>query len=618
MSPLEVLAQPPWRNVTWVLIHFLWQGAVVALAVAVALRLAESARPQTRYAVCLAGMLFMVLCPVVTLGLAWNAGEIAATSPIAAANEPRAVPSMHEAPPAGESNVLAGRSAPVLHPAAAAECRDLAAYVADWPQYAGLLSKAAQPWLLAGWLAGVALLSVRLVAGYGAIRWLLAERERLPLEVADRCAVLARRLGLAACPEIFVSRRSHEALALGILRPLVLLPAAWLAEMPPSVLDAVIAHELAHIRRHDLWVNLMQRAIETLLFYHPAVWWLSRRTRREREMCCDELAVAATGQPMAYVTALERVASRRLDGVRPALAAGIGDRNMALLDRVRNILRMRAAGGPVRWWQAGLIPLIVAASLGLAVWGGGLPGLMAGEERERDNPEAAAKDGPRDADARERPEPREGDRREAPSEGDRREPPREGDRPGPGLDRPPFRGPPPGERAAPRGEEPGFRGPPRPEGRPMPPPPGELRELIRIMESLREEVARLRHEVAELRERGGPPVRRFDGPPGREGRPPERPDFDRPRPERPPMDRPLDRPAADRPGPRPEGDRPPGNRPGADRRDAPPGERPREGDGRRDGDVKRDGDARRPHPDRRDGDGAAADSQPSGSDRGST
>ena len=68
---------------------------------------------------------------------------------------------------------------------------------------------------------------------------------------------------------------------------MILLPTSWLTELPPDMLESIIAHELAHIRRGDLWVNLLQRVIEVLLFYHPAVWWLSQRIRVERELCCD-------------------------------------------------------------------------------------------------------------------------------------------------------------------------------------------------------------------------------------------------------------------------------------------------------------------------------------------
>src|SRR5437660_336918 len=89
-------------------------------------------------------------------------------------------------------------------------------------------------------------------------------------------------------------------------RPIRQRQAVWLTELPVPMLEAVIAHELAHIRRWDLWINLAQLVVEILLFYHPAVWWLSRRLRVERELCCDELAVAATEQRLVYVSTLER------------------------------------------------------------------------------------------------------------------------------------------------------------------------------------------------------------------------------------------------------------------------------------------------------------------------
>ena len=110
-------------------------------------------------------------------------------------------------------------------------------------------------------------------------------------------------------------------MAVGLVRPLVLIPAAWATEMPLPMLEAVIAHELAHLARRDLWANLLQRIAETLLFYHPAVWWLSRRLRIERELCADELAVGITGDRLNYARALEHIASQRQADIRPALAA---------------------------------------------------------------------------------------------------------------------------------------------------------------------------------------------------------------------------------------------------------------------------------------------------------
>jgi uncharacterized protein (TIGR03435 family) len=119
---------------------------------------------------------------------------------------------------------------------------------------------------------------------------------------------------------------------IGWLRPYILLPISALTGLGESELQAIIAHELAHVKRYDYLVNLLQNAIETLLFYHPAVWWLSGGIREERERCCDDLAVALCGDPILYAEALARLEEMR--GIpEPALAATGGD----LLARIRRL-----------------------------------------------------------------------------------------------------------------------------------------------------------------------------------------------------------------------------------------------------------------------------------------
>ena len=210
----------------------------------------------------------------------------------------------------------------------------------------------------------------RLLAGALALLRLRRSRQPLPLKMAAMVERLGRRLRMEALPLVFLSRQVAEAMAVGVVRPLVLIPAAWATEMPLEMLEAVIAHELAHLRRRDLWVNLLQRIVETLLFYHPAVWWLSRRLRIERELCADELAVAATGKRLVYAQALEQVAHWRQAEVRPALAAFLrGEKEHAFIttssQRAR-AGRRRAiaavAGGSCSLWRC-------RWGCGLAHWG---------------------------------------------------------------------------------------------------------------------------------------------------------------------------------------------------------------------------------------------------------
>ena len=149
------------------------------------------------------------------------------------------------------------------------------------------------------------LLSLRLAAG-----WVIVERLRrrstraVSAALASRVARMARQLRVSRPVRALESAIVDVPTVVGWLRPVILLPASALAGLSPAQLEAVIAHELAHVRRHDYLVNLLQAVVETLLFYHPAVWWLSHRIRIERENCCDDLAVELCGDRVDYARAL--------------------------------------------------------------------------------------------------------------------------------------------------------------------------------------------------------------------------------------------------------------------------------------------------------------------------
>src|SRR5213076_1329469 len=132
-------------------------------------------------------------------------------------------------------------------------------------------------------------------------------------------------------------------MVVGWLRPAILLPVAALASLSTTQIEAILAHELAHIRRHDYAVNVLQAIVETLLFYHPAVWWLSNRIRVEREHCCDDVAVALFGNPLQYARALTRFEELRLDPAHALLAANGG----SLLTRIRRLVG--AHGESANW-----------------------------------------------------------------------------------------------------------------------------------------------------------------------------------------------------------------------------------------------------------------------------
>lgn len=221
------------------------------------------------------------------------------------------------------------------------------------------------------WLTGVGLLALRLVLGYGTTRRLRRSWEPIGDDLAARFLRLADKLRLGRLPQIGFSSKVNQAMTIGFFRPVILLPLAWLTEMTPQVLEAVVAHELAHTRRGDLWVNLLQRLAETLLFFHPAVWWISREIRLEREFCCDELAVSALGQPLEYAKSLEAIATWQLGHGSNLLATPfLGERKMNLLDRVRRVLGTDSPVEARKAWPLGLAilatPLLLwAFSLGM-------------------------------------------------------------------------------------------------------------------------------------------------------------------------------------------------------------------------------------------------------------
>jgi beta-lactamase regulating signal transducer with metallopeptidase domain len=184
------------------------------------------------------------------------------------------------------------------------------------------------------WLAGVAGLSLRLIGG-----WIVLERLRrratrpLPAALEDRCRRLRQRLGLARRVRFMQSSLVAVPVVIGWLRPVVLIPAAALTGLSPAQIDQIILHELAHVRRLDAFANLFQILVETLLFYHPAVWWVSRRIRIERENCCDDVAVGIAGDRLGYARALTL-----LEGGRDLPAAALASTGGSLKDRITRLL----------------------------------------------------------------------------------------------------------------------------------------------------------------------------------------------------------------------------------------------------------------------------------------
>jgi len=170
-------------------------------------------------------------------------------------------------------------------------------------------------------------------------------------------AGLRSRMGLTASVRVLISAAADGPSVIGWIRPVILLPAATVLGLSAAQLEAVLAHECAHIRRYDYLVNLLQSLVETVLFYHPAVWWISARIRHERELCCDDLAVRSCGDVLCYARALASL--ERLRVAAPSLALGASDGSV--LYRIERLVGVKG-----RENRPSALPAIVALCLGLA------------------------------------------------------------------------------------------------------------------------------------------------------------------------------------------------------------------------------------------------------------
>jgi beta-lactamase regulating signal transducer with metallopeptidase domain len=223
------------------------------------------------------------------------------------------------------------------------------------------------PALVWAWFAGVVALSIRSVGG-----WAVAERfarrhtSRAEAVWEERLAALAARLSISKPVRLAVSGLAQVPAVVGWLRPVVLVPASVFTGLTAEQIDALLAHELAHVRRHDYLINLLQTAAETLFFYHPAVWWVSRKIREERENCCDDLAVEICGSTVAYVRALTDLEQMRKTTPRLAMAADAG----SLVNRVQRLLRVKARSSRATSnWTAGIGIVVALLVAGIAANG---------------------------------------------------------------------------------------------------------------------------------------------------------------------------------------------------------------------------------------------------------
>lgn len=315
----------------WTLVHFLWQGVLIAFAFALALRLTGAASSRLRYRATLALFLCAGLAPLVTFWMIFES-------------------------PAGAAAPLGG----TLVVGAAGVAGD--AGTPWWPALESALEPYL-PWAVALWLAGVIVMSGRVCMDWWQVRRLTwVGVDPLPRHWEERVAELMRTFGVSRPVRVMRSTIVRVPAVIGWLRPVILLPTAALAGLSARQLELIIAHELAHIRRADYLVNLLQVVIETVLFYHPAVRWMSNRLREERELCCDDAVIGTCGDTLTYAQALAELEAQRQRGFQTALAASGGH----LSQRIYRMLDRPVPRRNTLVWSMSLVIGLAAGSVALA------------------------------------------------------------------------------------------------------------------------------------------------------------------------------------------------------------------------------------------------------------
>ncbi len=302
---MEFSQQPAVHALGWTLLHFVWQGTVVAILLASVLGLLRGKAPQLRYGAACCAMVLMLLLPLVT----WR--HLAAAPQVVVSTIPiQGHPGLR---------FQAGFTEPTE----------------PWPDRMARELDRSVPWVISFWFAGVVFLWGRLSIGLIAARRMKSlSAQPASMELQLLLQKLSRHLGVTRAIKLVNSAMVQVPTVIGWLRPVILIPVGCLVGLSASQTEALLAHELAHIRRHDYLVNIFQSVVETLLFYHPATWWISNQIRREREHCCDDLAISISGDPLSYAKALSFLAEYQSSVPAVALGASGG----SLATRIRRML----------------------------------------------------------------------------------------------------------------------------------------------------------------------------------------------------------------------------------------------------------------------------------------
>ncbi|HEX5245004.1 MAG TPA: M56 family metallopeptidase [Tepidisphaeraceae bacterium] len=360
---LNLADQPMVAQLGWTVVHSLWQGLAIAILLRLLLTLPLRLSAQARYVASCLALAAMALLPIATFSIMARSAQRG--SPVAQQAQKTSNPmlgSRDPPPSASQGGSLSMVVRETIEPLTARPLPAPANRIASPAKPSHIFSialfrrwlSAAVPWIALVWCVGVVLMSLWNIGGWIAIQRLKIEQTTpVSAEIESQIARLARRLGIARAVRVVQCIAIDSPLVIGVIKPVILVPASILTDLPVAQIEALFAHELAHIIRQDYLINLIQTLIETLLFFNPAAWWVSSRIRIEREHCCDDLAMSVTRDRAAYVKALAWVGGASAPTLAPAASGG------ELLPRLRRVLAQPDADARRgSRWLAGSLALV--------------------------------------------------------------------------------------------------------------------------------------------------------------------------------------------------------------------------------------------------------------------
>lgn len=367
-------------TIGWLLVHSLWQFALIGGLAWFLDRCLPTRSSSLRYYTLLAALLLMAVTPLATgILLTPPASEpTLAVSPekvrpLATTDQPGLALPPATSPTATFMETTPMAPANPARPPMQPEARHLTMSTPDFVDRLQPLVTWMEPWMsviACLWLTGILFFATRFSMGWLRIHQLVRdskpvteERTLALLKAAANRLAIHRRLKLVCCPAI------QSPVVVGILRATVIVPTGFASGISPDLIEAIFAHELAHVKRLDFLINLVQSMVDSLYFYHPVVWWLSRRIREERENCCDDIAAAAMCSPITVGRALLMLEENRDARVTPAMGSDGGQ----LAVRIRRLVNpphsRRKVGGPVPLLAAGFLMLLFVGITGMLVSG---------------------------------------------------------------------------------------------------------------------------------------------------------------------------------------------------------------------------------------------------------